>query len=206
MPNNPADSRLLLASGSPRRAELLAQIGVSFSQIIPSVPEEQADGESPQEYIRRLAQQKAAAGLAMAEDPGNDLWTLGADTLVLAAGRVLEKPRDFGDFESMMHALSGSEHSVLTAVCLRSSARQFAQLAETRVRFRHLNKPLIEAYWRTGEPADKAGGYGIQGLGAALVKSISGSYSNVVGLPLEVLVPMLEKAGIPYWGGAGRQP
>lgn len=205
MPNSPADSRLLLASGSPRRAELLVQINVPFSQATPSVPEKQGANEKPQDYIQRLAQDKAAAGLALCDESG-DLWALGADTLVLAGDRVLEKPRDFTDFESMMHVLSGSEHSVLTAICLRGSGRQFAHLTETRVRFRHLNNRLIEAYWRTGEPADKAGGYGIQGLGAALVESISGSYSNVVGLPLEALVPMLEKAGIPYWGGAGRQP
>ena len=203
MPNSSADSRLLLASGSPRRAELLEQIRVPFTRITPSVPEQQGAAEPPQEYIRRLAQDKAEAGLAMAGDTRDDLWALGADTLVLAGDRVLEKPRHYADFEAMMHALSGGEHSVLTALCLRGDGRQFSQLVETRVRFRHLNNRVIEAYWRTGEPADKAGGYGIQGLGAALVESISGSYSNVVGLPLEALVPMLEKAGIPYWVGAG---
>ncbi len=199
MPNTPADSRLLLASGSPRRAELLAQIAVPFSQITPSIPEQQKPGESPQDYIQRLAHDKAEAGLQLAGGSDDKLWALGADTLVLGGDRVLEKPRDFADFESMMHQLSGSEHSVLTALCLRSHERQFSRLVETRVRFRHLNSEQIAAYWRTGEPADKAGGYGIQGLGAALVESISGSYSNVVGLPLEALVPMLEHAGIPYW-------
>ncbi|WP_193165987.1 Maf family protein [Microbulbifer hainanensis] len=202
MPNSSADSRLLLASGSPRRAELLAQIRVPFTRITPSVPEQQRAGETPQDYIRRLAQEKAEAGLSMAGDSGDELWALGADTLVLAGDKVLEKPENFADFESMMHSLSGGEHSVLTALCLRGSGRQFSQVVETRVRFRHLNKRVIESYWRTGEPADKAGGYGIQGLGAALVESISGSYSNVVGLPLEALVPMLENAGIRYWVGA----
>ncbi|MFC6632607.1 Maf family protein [Microbulbifer taiwanensis] len=205
MSNTSADSRLLLASGSPRRAELLAQIAVPFSQITPSVPEQQQPGESPQDYIRRLAHDKAEAGLRLAGDADTNLWALGADTIVLAGDRVLEKPRDFADFETMMHALSGCEHSVFTALCLRSSERQFERLVETRVRFRHLNNKIIEAYWRTGEPADKAGGYGIQGLGAALVETISGSYSNVVGLPLEALVPMLEHAAIPYWNELSKE-
>ncbi|AMX02019.1 Maf family protein [Microbulbifer thermotolerans] len=195
----PADSRLVLASASPRRAALLAQIAVPFTAVTPSVPEQQRPDESPQDYIQRLAHDKAAAGLAIAGGPDPAVWALGADTVVLAGDQVLEKPRDFADFEAMMQCLSGAEHSVLTAVCLRSQTRQFNRLVETRVRFRHLNRGQIEAYWHTGEPVDKAGGYGIQGLGAALVASISGSYSNVVGLPLEALVPMLEKAGIPYW-------
>ncbi|MCW8125192.1 Maf family protein [Microbulbifer halophilus] len=200
MSNTPAPhSRLLLASGSPRRAELLAQLGVPFTSRAPSVPESQGADERARDYVSRLARSKAAAGLELAAGPADGLWALGADTLVLAGTRVLEKPRDFADFESMMHSLSGGEHAVLTAVCLRGDGRQFEQLVETRVRFRHLNRQLIEAYWRTGEPADKAGGYGIQGFGAALVESISGSYSNVVGLPLEALVSMLEKAAIPYW-------
>ena len=127
---------------------------------------------------------------------------LGADTVVLAGDQLLEKPRDRDDFIAMMRLLSGAEHSVLTAVCLSGSDRSLRQLVETRVRFRPLDSAQIEAYWHTGEPADKAGGYGIQGFGAALVESINGSYSNVVGLPLEALVPMLEQAGIRYWQGA----
>lgn len=178
------------------------QIGVPFTRVVPAVPEEQGAGESPEAYVQRLARAKAAVGLELCGEQSPDLWALGSDTLVLAGGRVLEKPRNFADFESMMHSLSGGEHSVLTAICLRGDGRQFEQLVETRVRFRHLNRQLIEAYWLTGEPADKAGGYGIQGLGATLVESISGSYSNVVGLPLEALAPMLEKAGIPYWQSA----
>ncbi|WP_346839293.1 nucleoside triphosphate pyrophosphatase [Microbulbifer sp. SAOS-129_SWC] len=204
MPNTPAHSRLLLASGSPRRAELLAQIGVPFARVTPDVAEQRRSGESARDYIGRLARDKAAAGRAISaagDDTG--LWVLGADTLVLAGDEVLEKPGDFAAFAAMMQLLSGREHRVLTAVCLNGAERQFLELVETRVRFRPLNEQLIETYWHTGEPADKAGGYGIQGLGAALVESIRGSYSNVVGLPLETLVPMLEQAGIPYWAGAG---
>lgn len=206
MSDNPADSRLLLASGSPRRAELLAQIAVPFTQVNPSLPERRNPGESPQDYIQRLAREKAAAGLRASDDADPGLWVLGADTLGLLGERVLEKPRDFDDFQSMMRAMSASEHSVFTAICLRSREKLFERLVETRVRFRHLTPAEIEAYWRTGEPADKAGGYGIQGMGAALVESISGSYSNVVGLPLEALVPMLELAGLPYWGPYRNRP
>ncbi|WHI52207.1 Maf family protein [Microbulbifer sp. MLAF003] len=195
MTNTTTSNRLLLASGSPRRAELLTQIGVSFTQLTPAVPEQKQLAETPQEYIQRLAHDKATAGLGGVEG----VWALGSDTVVLAGDKVLEKPKDYADFESMMLSLSGTEHSVLSAICLRSWERQFSRMVETRVRFRHLSKAQIEAYWSTGEPEDKAGGYGIQGMGAALVESISGSYSNVVGLPLEALVPMLEHAGIPYW-------
>ncbi|AWF82419.1 septum formation inhibitor Maf [Microbulbifer sp. A4B17] len=198
MTKSASDSRLLLASGSPRRAELLAQIGVSFSQFSPAIVEQQQPNESPLEYIERLAHDKAVAGFQAAGAP-EGFWSLGADTVVMAGERLLEKPKDFTDFESMMLALSGTEHSVFTAVCLRSNERQFSRMVETRVRFRHLSKIQIENYWKTGEPADKAGGYGIQGFGAALVEGFSGSYSNVVGLPLEALVPMLEHAGISYW-------
>jgi len=203
VPNISAHSRLLLASGSPRRAELLAQIAVPFARVTPDVPEQRRSGETPRDYILRLARDKAAAGRALAA-AGDDaaLWVLGADTLVLAGEQVLEKPADYAEFAAMMQLLSGREHRVLTALCLSGARRQFSDLVETRVRFRPLNPRLIEAYWHTGEPADKAGGYGIQSLGAALVESISGSYSNVVGLPLEALVPLLEQAGIPYWGGA----
>ncbi|WP_444919765.1 Maf family protein [Microbulbifer sp. CnH-101-G] len=198
MTNTTSSNRLLLASGSPRRAELLAQIGVAFSQCPPSVPEQKQASETPQEYIQRLAQDKSAAGLLTASEQSG-LWALGADTVVLCGDRLLEKPQNFTDFESMMLALSGREHSVMSAICLRNQERQFSRLVETRVRFRHLSHQTIQAYWHTGEPTDKAGGYGIQGMGGALVESISGSYSNVVGLPLEALVPMLEQAGIPYW-------
>ncbi|WP_444925723.1 Maf family protein [Microbulbifer sp. TRSA002] len=198
MTTSASENRLLLASGSPRRAELLAQIGVPFSQLSPAVVEQRQPAESPLEYIERLAHDKAVAGFQAADSP-QGLWSLGADTVVMAGERLLEKPQDFADFESMMLALSGVEHSVFTAVCLRSQDRQFSRVVETRVRFRHLSRAQIADYWSTGEPVDKAGGYGIQGFGAALVEAFSGSYSNVVGFPLEAVVPMLDHAGIPYW-------
>ncbi|MEW5248115.1 nucleoside triphosphate pyrophosphatase [Microbulbifer sp. 2201CG32-9] len=202
MPNSPADSRLLLASASPRRAQLLAQIGVPFCQRPVALVECRHPSESARAYVLRLAREKAEAGRQWLS-AGEADWVLGADTLVLAeGGEVLEKPRDLADFHRMMALLCGSEHRVLTAVCLADSGRSDCQLAETRVCFRSLGRAQIDAYWRTGEPQDKAGGYGIQGRGAVLVEAINGSYSNVVGLPLETLAPMLEQAGIHYWQGA----
>ncbi|MFV8782282.1 Maf family protein [Microbulbifer sp. SA54] len=198
MPEAKSDSRLLLASASPRRAELLMQIGVPFSTAATQVEETRRVDEDPQSYVLRLAEDKARAGLALAGG-SERLWSLGADTIVVAGEQVLEKPREFADFARMMQLLSGGEHKVLTAICLTGARETFREVAETRVRFRPLDRRLIEAYWETGEPVDKAGGYGIQGMGALLVASIEGSYSNVVGLPLETLAPLLERAGIPYW-------
>ena len=189
--------RLILASASPRRAQLLMQIGVTFSSAATSVEERRSPDETPQAYVLRLAQEKSRAGLALLDNP--DTWSLGADTLGVVDGEILEKPRDFTDFARMMRLMSGREHSVLTAICLTGAAQSFSEVVETRVRFRELDRRLIEGYWNTGEPADKAGGYGIQGMGALLVESIHGSYSNVVGLPLETLAGFLERAGIPYW-------
>ena len=198
MPETNSDNRLLLASASPRRAELLVQIGVPFSTAATAIEETRQPGEDPQSYVLRLAEEKARAGRALAGRQEN-LWSLGADTVVVAGGQVLEKPRDFNDYARMMRLLSGAEHRVLTAICLTGAAATYREIAETTVRFRTLDRHQIEAYWETGEPADKAGGYGIQGMGALLVASIEGSYSNVVGLPLETLAPLLARAGIAYW-------
>lgn len=189
---------LLLASASPRRAALLAQIGVPFFTATTSVEETPCPGEGPKDYVLRLAGEKSRAGLAIVRG-GADQWSLGADTIVVAEGNILEKPRDFADFTRMMHLLSGREHSVFTAICLAGSSENYRQVVETRVQFKHLSPALIERYWNTGEPADKAGGYGIQGMGALLVEAIHGSYSNVVGLPLEALAGLLDRAGIDFW-------
>ncbi|WGL16464.1 Maf family protein [Microbulbifer bruguierae] len=194
--------RLILASASPRRAELLRQIGVSFSTAATDVEEIRRVDEPPGDYVLRLAQEKSRAGLALAVAggaTGDNIWSLGADTLGVVDGEILEKPRDFTDFVRMMRLMSGREHSVLSALCLTGKGAAFSDVVETRVRFRELDRRLIEGYWETGEPADKAGGYGIQGMGAMLVESIHGSYSNVVGLPLETLAGFFERAGIEYW-------
>ncbi len=174
------------------------QIGVPFSSAATSVEEIRQPGESGREYVLRLAQEKSRAGLALAHNDAT-AWSLGADTLGLVDDEILEKPRDFTDFARMMRLMSGREHTVLTAISLTGTEQSFCDVVETRVRFRPLDRALIEGYWNTGEPQDKAGGYGIQGMGALLVESIHGSYSNVVGLPLETLAGFLQRAGIPYW-------
>ena len=174
------------------------QIGVPFSSAATAVAEVRGPDESARDYALRLAQEKSRAGLALMEGDAT-VWSLGADTLGVVGDEVLEKPRDFTDFARMMRLMSGREHSVLTAICLSSEDHSFSDVVETRVRFRELDRELIEGYWNTGEPQDKAGGYGIQGKGALLVESIHGSYSNVVGLPLETLALFLQRAGIPYW-------
>lgn len=181
---------------------MLRQIGVPFAVAATSVEERRGIDESPRDYVLRLAREKSRAGFALVRQKGagkGDVWSLGADTLGVVDDQILEKPCDFTDFTRMMHMMSGREHSVLTALCLSGADGEFSEVVETRVRFRTLDRALIEGYWNTGEPQDKAGGYGIQGMGALLVESISGSYSNVVGLPLETLAGFLERAGIAYW-------
>lgn len=181
---------------------MLRQIGVPFAVAATSVEERRGIDESPRDYVLRLAREKSRAGFALVRQSGGgqgDVWSLGADTLGLIDDQILEKPRDFTDFTRMMRVMSGREHSVLTALCLSGANTEFSEVVETRVRFRTLDRALIEGYWNTGEPWDKAGGYGIQGMGVLLVASISGSYSNVVGLPLETLAGFLERAGIAYW-------
>ncbi|WP_254722339.1 Maf family protein [Gilvimarinus xylanilyticus] len=188
---------LYLASGSPRRRELLAQIGVPFTRIKVDVPEVRAAGETPEAYVQRLAEDKARAGLAAL--PGDAGVVLGADTLGVLDGQVLEKPRDQGHGAQMLRAMSGREHRILSAVALTDGQRCSCRLVESRVRFRELSDGEISRYWETGEPQDKAGGYAIQGLGAVFVVSMSGSYSAVVGLPLEATAALLAEYNIPVW-------
>ena len=189
---------LYLASGSPRRAELLAQVGVPFAVLsAPDIDETPQAEEEPEDYVRRLACGKARAGQNSLSQP--DAVVLGADTAVVMGCRILGKPDDDAHAHAMLAALAGREHRVLSAVCLCRGDQHRVALSDTRVRFRPLDDERIRAYVATGEGRDKAGGYGIQGLGAALVASLSGSYSGVVGLPLEQTLPLLEWAGIPYW-------
>lgn len=188
---------LYLASGSPRRAELLAQIGVPFTVLkAPDIDETVHAGEHPRDYVARMAREKAAAGRAAAPGPAP---VLGADTTVVLGDRVLGKPADDRRALAMLQDLQGREHHVLSAVCLMAGDTPRLAVSETRVRLRALDEARLRAYIATGEGRDKAGAYGIQGLGAALVASLSGSYSGVVGLPLEETVPLLEWAGVPYW-------
>lgn len=189
---------LHLASGSPRRRELLAQIGVPFVTLIASIDETALPDEPAQRYVERLAREKALAGLAtLGRSEG--AVVLGADTAVVLDGRILGKPNDRADALSTLAALSGREHEVMTAVALAATDRVESRVVVSRVRFRPLRPGEAEAYWATGEPRDKAGGYGIQGLAAVFVSQLEGSYSAVVGLPLCETAQLLEVFGIPCW-------
>ncbi len=176
-----AAPRLYLASASPRRRELLAQLGYPFEVLSLDVPEELAPGEAAGDYAQRLAAAKAQAGWQRCE---GRLPVLGADTIVVLDGVVLEKPRDQADAERMLASLSGRRHQVMTAVALAGKPGVSVTLVTTDVTFRVLSAEEITEYWHTGEPADKAGSYGIQGLAGRFVSRIEGSYTAVVGLPL----------------------
>ncbi len=172
---------LYLASGSPRRRELLALLGVSFDILLTHTEEQRREGEAAEAYVRRLAQDKAKAGVALAQE---DRPVLGADTIVVLNGRVLEKPRDEAHAADMLAALSGKQHQVMTAVAIADRHDVRCQLVVTDVTFRSLSQQDIRDYIATGEPMDKAGAYGIQGKGGCFVRTITGSYHAVVGLPL----------------------
>lgn len=189
---------LYLASGSPRRAELLAQIGVPFTVLkAPGIDETPLPGEAPLDYAQRLAHDKARAGQHALGDAGAAV--LGADTTVVVHERILGKPEDDEAALAMLRDLNGREHRVISAVCVCLGEAHRLAFSDTRVRFRRLDETRLRAYIATGEGRDKAGAYGIQGRGAALVASVTGSYSGVVGLPLEQTVPLLEWAGVSYW-------
>ncbi len=188
---------LYLASGSPRRAELLQQIAVPFTVLPPpSIDETPRAAEVPVSYVRRMAREKALVGRECMPVPGA---VLGADTAVVMEGRILGKPADDAEALAILTQLSGQSHQVVSAVCVCLEDRHAVRHTVTTVQFRALESARLEAYVATGEGRDKAGSYGIQGLGGALVESLSGSYSAVVGLPLEQTVALLEWADIPYW-------
>ncbi|QKJ85431.1 septum formation inhibitor Maf [Paramixta manurensis] len=172
---------LYLASGSPRRRELLTQLGLRFELITTEVEEQRRDGETAEHYVRRLANEKAQAGVARAPQ---DLPVLGADTIVVLNGEILEKPRDERHAAAMLAKLSGQTHQVMTAVTLADRNHQLDCLVTTEVTFRTLTSEDIARYVASGEPMDKAGAYGIQGTGGNFVRKINGSYHAVVGLPL----------------------
>ncbi|ENR0027343.1 septum formation inhibitor Maf [Yersinia enterocolitica] len=172
---------LYLASGSPRRRELLTLLDVPFEVLKTEVEEQRRAEESAQQYVQRLAQDKARAGVSVA--PQN-LPVLGADTIVVLNGQVLEKPRDKAHAQQILSALSGQQHQVITAVSLADRKNMLSAMVVTDVTFRVLSQLEISDYIATGEPMDKAGAYGIQGKGGCFVRSITGSYHAVVGLPL----------------------
>ena len=187
---------LFLASASPRRRELLTQIGVPYSLITASIDETPLPTENAEQYVQRLAREKALAGLRMA---GVDACVLGADTTVVLNGRILGKPADRDEGLTMLAGLSGNEHQVLTAIALASPQRCEVRLVASRVRFRPITPDEAQRYWDSGEPLDKAGGYAIQGWGAVFVSELHGSYSAVVGLPLCETAQLLDTFGVPRW-------
>lgn len=188
-------SLLYLASLSPRRHELLLQIGVHHEVIGVDIDESAQPGEEPAEYVLRLAITKAEKGRESILVDRPPLPVLGADTAVVADGEILGKPVDREDAKNMMFRLSGRTHRVLTGLALASDSTIF-RMSESLVTFRELDEEDVERYWRSGEPADKAGGYGIQGVGAVFIRHLEGSYSGVVGLPLFETAQLLREAGI----------
>ncbi len=182
--------RLVLASQSPRRRELLAGLGISFVVRPARTEETPRPGEPPPQYVRRVAAEKAAAV--------DGEVVLGADTAVVLGDRILGKPEDADDARRMLQALSGRAHAVLTGVCVRRREGPTAEsVVATEVRFATLSDAAIDWYVGTGEPLDKAGAYAVQGAGGAFVREISGSVSNVVGLPLAETLELLRQIGFP---------
>jgi septum formation protein len=192
-----------LASGSPRRRELLHQIGVSFRVVGAAVDEAALPGEAAPAYVARLAAAKADAGWDRSRG-AVEAPVLAADTAVVLDGRIFGKPADRQDAEVMLRQLSGRTHEVLTAVALRTAAGLYARLNRSEVTFRAIAIPEARAYWETGEPKDKAGAYAIQGRGAVFIADLRGSFSGVMGLPLFETAELLSAAGVPQWAAPGQ--
>ncbi|MDW6091036.1 Maf family protein [Vibrio rhizosphaerae] len=186
-----SERTLYLASASPRRKELLTQLGYAFDIILPEVVEEHQAHESAQAYVSRLSRDKAIAGLQMVMSEG--AVVLGADTIVVVDQHILEKPDNFTHARQMLLQLSGRNHQVMTAVTVTDAQQTHTIVVTTEVWFKSLSDEEIEHYWQSGEPGDKAGSYGIQGLGGKFVTRIEGSYFAVVGLPLFETDQLLHK-------------
>jgi septum formation protein len=188
---------LTLASGSPRRRQLLEMLGIPVRVVPSNLPEVRRPAETPVDYVERLAREKALSV------PGD--LVLGADTTVVVRDEVLEKPSDAADALRMLRKLQGRTHQVVTSVALVAGEAVHQATDVTSVAFRRLTDEFLEAYVATGEPMDKAGAYGIQGYGAALVQRIEGDFFSVMGLPIRLVLELLERAGHGYrFEGGGR--
>lgn len=191
---------LYLASQSPRRRELLTQIGISFTPQAVDIDESIKPDETAEKYVQRLANEKAVAGLSLLKH--QNIAVLGSDTSVVIDGEILGKPKNDSDAKRMLTLLSGKSHKVMTAVTLaiKSEEKDEPELTSivsvSKVTFKKLSNDEIEQYIQSGEPTDKAGSYAIQGLAAAFITHLSGSYSGVMGLPLYETAELLRKAGI----------
>ena len=195
MPESP---RLILASQSPRRAELLERIGLTFEILPADIDERYQDHETPPAHAERLAREKAET--LAAREP--DALVIGSDTIVVVDGDVLGKPRDRAEAVAMLARLSGREHEVCTGVAVARGERVESALERVRVRFRALDRAECEAYVATGEPMDKAGAYGIQGFGSSIVEGVEGDYFAVMGLPIVRTLELLRRHGWRYTFGA----
>lgn len=201
-------ARLLLASASPRRHELLARLGIEFEVRVADLDETPLPGEEPRAYVARLAEAKARAVADVAPEPA--VVVIGADTAVVVDGHLLGKPVDDADAARMLRLLSGRTHQVLTGVAVAvagsgaASSEAAVDVAVTDVTFTSMSDADIAWYVASGEPADKAGAYAVQGRGAVFVTSISGSPDNVIGLPLALTRRLLEAAGHPGLGSVSR--
>lgn len=184
-----------LASKSPRRLQLLSQIGIKASVIIPAVSEVRDPSESALPYVNRMAMNKAQAGWRHAERT-IDMPVIGADTIVVCNNKILGKPHSKEEGIAMLRQLSGCTHQVISSVAIIYKTQIKQCHVESEVTFATLTESQIEAYWRTGEPHDKAGAYGIQGKAAAFIRSLRGSYSAVVGLPLFETATLLYEFGM----------
>ena len=187
---------LVLASASPRRNELLKQLGVGFRVLPKDIDESVKPGEAPKTYVERLAREKAAQAISNCD---SGTIVIGADTTVVAGNEILGKPECESECLAMLKLLSDCEHSVLTGIAVGHGDRLVSQVVETKVRFRAISNAEAQQYWHTGQAHGKAGAYGIQGFAAAFVEHISGSYSNVVGLPLFEVAILLQEFGVPIW-------
>jgi septum formation protein len=192
----PADF-VFLASASPRRRELLRQIGVACRVLPVAVDESVHPSEAPLAYVSRLAVLKADTGWNA--QASRAAAVLAADTSVVFQGEIFGKPQNAADGAAMLLKLSGQTHEVLTAVALRTSSGTECRVSRSEVTFRRIEAAEARSYWDTGEPQDKAGGYAVQGLGAIFIAHLSGSFSGVMGLPLFETTALLQGAGVPHW-------
>ncbi|MEZ5500375.1 MAG: Maf family protein [Steroidobacteraceae bacterium] len=191
---------ICLASASPRRRELLAQIGVPHHAVAAAIDESRRTGETARAYVARLARAKCTAIHAQPA-LSRALPVLAADTVVSVDEDLLGKPVDRAEALAMLRRLSGRQHVVLTAVCLQTATASFERVAVTTVKFAPIREPDLERYLDSREPYDKAGAYAVQGLAAVFIDELHGSYSNVVGLPLAETAAVLAAAGLPFWCG-----
>jgi septum formation protein len=190
---SPSSTQLVLASASPRRRELLDQLGVRYEVKPADLTEQPQPDEFAENYVQRIAAEKSLAAWSLNPD---GLPVLAADTEVVLDGEIFGKPRDAAHALDMLSRLSGREHWVMSAVSLRAFGQHWFALSMSHVRFRMLTRGDIEAYWATGEPQGKAGAYAIQGLGALFIERLSGSYSGVMGLPLRETAELLKQINI----------